>query len=147
MATTTFVPTDAGIGKHLSGIRPIDWASDDIKIMLLDAAPNPTTIEFVSTCRGDEVTGTNWAADGVALASKTATITTGPVVKWDAADVSVGTVTLTGAGATHCVVYKDTGSDATSPVLLTGVITGSFDPDAGTAAITFASNGLIAFGL
>jgi hypothetical protein len=61
---------------------------------------------------GNEVTGTNWAAGGQALASKTVSVlvagsqTTGAAVAFDAADVVVASVTI--ANAYGDLIYDNT---------------------------------------
>lgn len=86
----------------------IDWDTDDIKVVLVDGADytvNLTTHEFLS----DVPSGARVATSGN-LASKT--VTAGVA---DAADVTFSTVT--GDASEILVIYKDTGSAATSRLI------------------------------
>lgn len=97
---------DKGREKFLTGA--ISWSSDDIKVVLVDAADytvNLSTHEFLS-----DVTSGGRVATSGNLASKT---TTAGVA--DAADVTFSAVT--GDVSEALVIYKDTGSAATSPLI------------------------------
>lgn len=97
---------DKGREKFLTGA--VSWSSDNIKTVLVDAADytvNLTTHEFLS----DVASGGRVATSGN-LASKT---TTAGVA--DAADVVFSAVT--GDQSEALVIYKDTGSAATSPLI------------------------------
>lgn len=86
----------------------IDWTADDIKVVLVDAADytvNLATHEFLSDVPG----GARVATSGN-LASKTSTAGVA-----DAADVTLTAVT--GDPSEALVIYKDTGSAATSPLI------------------------------
>ena len=97
---------DLGREKFLRGA--INWASDNIKIVLVDAADytvNLATHEFLS----DIAVGGRVATSGN-LTGKT---TTAGVA--DASDVTLTAVT--GDPSEALVIYKDTGSAATSPLI------------------------------
>jgi len=97
---------DKGREKFLTGA--ISWSSDNIKVVLVDAADytvNLSTHEFLS----DVASGGRVATSGN-LASKT---TIAGVA--DAADVTFTAVT--GDQSEALVIYKDTGSAATSPLI------------------------------
>lgn len=97
---------DLGREKFLTGA--INWASDNIKIVLVDAADytvNLATHEFLS----DIAVGGRVATSGN-LTGKT---TTAGVA--DASDVTLTAVT--GDPSEALVIYKDTGSAATSPLI------------------------------
>lgn len=97
-----------GRQKFLDG--DIDWAVHDIKVCLVRSyTPNTATHEFLTDVTGGGG-GTIVATSGN-LASKTSTGGTA-----DAADVTFSTVTA-GAACAHLVVYRDTGSSATSPLI------------------------------
>lgn len=85
-----------------------DWDTDTIKAALIDAGaytPNLVTDKFYSAIAGGAI-----IAAGVALASKTVTLGVA-----DAADVTFALVT--GVSIEYIVIYKDTGSSATSRLL------------------------------
>jgi len=92
--------------KFLNG--DIDWTNDDIKAVLVDSADysvNLATHEFLS----DVPSGGRVATSGN-FSSKT---TTAGVA--DAADLALSAVT--GDPSEAVVIYKDTGSAATSPLI------------------------------
>lgn len=97
---------DLGREKFLTGA--ISWSSDTIKLGLIDTAsytPAQSTDEFLN----DIGAGMRTAISG-ALASKT---TTAGVA--DAADVTLSSVS--GSTSEILVIFKDTGSAATSPLI------------------------------
>lgn len=86
----------------------INWASDNIKVVLVDATytPNTATDQFLS-----DIAGGKRVATSGNLASKTDTAGVA-----DAADVTFTAVS--GAAVNYVVIYKDTGSAASSPLIL-----------------------------
>jgi hypothetical protein len=97
---------DKGREAFLSGT--ISWSSDNIKVVLVDAADytvNLSTHQFLS-----DVASGGRVATSANLASKT--VTAGVA---DAADVTFSAVT--GDQSEALVIYKDTGSAATSPLI------------------------------
>lgn len=96
--------------------RRVDWAGDTIKVALVTStfSPNQDTHDFFDDVT-NEITGTGYTAGGVALATKTATYdaSTNEVrLKSDPALWTAATFT-----ARRAILYKDTGSAATSPLL------------------------------
>lgn len=86
----------------------IDWAADNIKVVLVDTNDYTVSIdthEFLS----DVASGARVATSSN-LASKTSTLGVA-----DAADVTLSAVT--GDQSEALVIYKDTGSAATSPLI------------------------------
>lgn len=86
----------------------VNWSSDNIKVVLVDAADytvNLATHQFLS-----DITGVGRVATSGNLASKT--VAAGVA---DAADVTFTAVT--GDQSEALVIYKDTGSAATSPLI------------------------------
>jgi|SRR3954467_12943467 len=97
---------DKGREKFLTGA--VSWSSDNIKVVLVDNADytvNLSTHEFLS-----DVASGGRVATSANLSSKT---TTAGVA--DAADVTFTAVT--GDQSESLVIYKDTGSAATSPLI------------------------------
>jgi hypothetical protein len=95
-------------GKASFATAAINWTGDTIKVVLVDNGAytvNLTTHQFLS----DIPSGARIATSG-ALSGKTATNGV-----CDAADVTIPTVS--GASIESIVVYKDTGSAATSNLL------------------------------
>jgi hypothetical protein len=96
----------------------VDWTADTIKVALASSSytPNQDTDDFFDDVEANEVTGTNWSAGGQTLANKTATYDAASnTVRLDADDISVATVTVT--GARYAVIYKSTGTSSTSALL------------------------------
>lgn len=97
---------DKGREKFLNA--DIDWSADNIKVLLVDAADytvNLTTDEFHSDIPSGAIVATSGN-----LASKTATAGVA-----DAADVTLTTVT--GDESEALVIFKDTGTSSTSPLI------------------------------
>jgi hypothetical protein len=96
---------DKGRQKFLEG--SIAYLSDTIKLLLATSSytRNLTTDEFVTDVPGGDI-----VVRSGAFASKTSTAGVA-----DAADVTMTAVT--GSAASQIVLYKDTGSDATSPLI------------------------------
>lgn len=92
----------------------IDFDTDTIKVMLTTSSytPNQDTHDYVDDIT-NEVSGTGYTAGGATLASKTNTISTN-VNTLDAADVTWSSSTIT---ARYGVIYKDTGTPSTSPLI------------------------------
>jgi hypothetical protein len=94
-----------------------DLVNDTIKVMLLTDT-HTTDIdahEYIDDVSANEVSGTGYVAGGATLANKTVTKdNTDDEGVFDADDVTWSTSTIT---ARYAVVYKDTGTPATSPIL------------------------------
>lgn len=86
----------------------LDWASDNIKAVLVDTAAYEVSID-TDDYLADIPEGDRIATSGN-LASKTSTLGVA-----DAADVTFSTVT--GDVSEAIVIYKDTGDAATSPLI------------------------------
>ena len=104
--------------KLLTQANAIDFddAGTTIKVMLVTSsyAPNQDTHDFVDDVT-NEVSGTGYTAGGDALASKTVTLdTTNDRAEFDATDTTWSTSTITARAA---VLYKDTGTPSTSPLI------------------------------
>src|SRR3546814_6691410 len=66
------------------------WEAEDNKVLLVNDTETPdfTADDFRNDVTANEVTGTNWAAGGVALTGTEITLS-GGVLTYDATDVSV----------------------------------------------------------
>lgn len=118
--------------------KEIDFNSDAIKAMLSSSSYTPDVdLHDYKNDVTNEVTGTNWAAGGVTLASCTVTVVgASNRVKFSAADVAQGNVTLTGGRV--LTIYDGTpGTDATRPVIGTVVFDGDLSPSGATLSIDF----------
>ena len=86
----------------------INWLTDTVKVLLVDAGaytPNVSTHHFLA-----DIQVSSRIAGPVTLTSKT---TTGGAA--DAADVTFTSVS--GASIEMIIIYKDTGTEATSPLI------------------------------
>lgn len=94
----------------------IDYDTDALKVLLVsaDQSGNLNTHDFRDDIT-QEVTGTNYTAGGVALASVTVTAS-GGVATFDAADVTYSNVTI--AAIRGSIVYKNVGTAATDPLAI-----------------------------
>ena len=95
----------------------IDLDTDTIKVMLLDSnhSNNADTQEFIDDVSANEVSGTGYTAGGATLANKAVTQdNTDDEGVFDADDVSWAASSIT---ARYAVIYKDTGTPATSPII------------------------------
>ena len=104
-ASGLFVPTFLDI---LDGTQlAVNTASDTFKVAMItnSSTPNFDTHDDWSDLSGNEVSGTNYSAGGVALASVTLTGSSGTIT-FDAADSSWSTSTISNARA--AVIYDDT---------------------------------------
>lgn len=101
-------------GKIMDG--SIDLDTDTIKAALCTSSftPNIDTMVFFSDIT-NEVSGTGYTAGGATLAGKTITVdTTNDRAYFDATDVTWTSSTIT---ARYIVLYKSTGTPATSPLI------------------------------
>lgn len=126
-------------GGTASGSVPIDFLSDTIKCALTTSTfvPTQATNQWFSDVT-NEVSGTGYSAGGAALASKTVAVAS-LVATLGCANVSWTTSTIT---ARIAVIYKDTGTAGTSPLI--GYIDFGADviSSAGTFQITINGSGL-----
>jgi hypothetical protein len=125
--------------KLLTGADLIDFETDDIYLALVDNTytPDRTADEYWSTPQANEITGAGYTAGGILLSSVTVDVdATGHFAYFDAADVSWDPSTIT---ARYGVLYRSTGTPATSP--LVGYIDFGSDESsvAGPFALTFAA--------
>ena len=113
-----WIPFDAAKSSQMTGspAAAVNFATggDTLKVMLSTASyvPDQTAHQFKSSVT-NEVTGGNYTAGGVTLASKTATITS-HVFAFDSADLTWLQHATGFSNARIAIMYKSTGVDATS---------------------------------
>lgn len=131
---------------HLKGIEQaflgnIDMENDTIKLAFMAPAytPNAGTHSFYSDISASIASGST----DQTLTNVDIRIDTGNVrVEMDADDVSVASQTFT---TDKVLIYKDTGSASTSPIIATiDIAEGTLSPVSGTITITFNAEGLFA---
>lgn len=120
----------------------IDHDADTIKVMLVTSSytPDADTHTFKDDVT-NEVSGTGYTAGGETLASKTVTQdNTDNEGVFDAADVTWSTSTITARAA---VMYKDTGTASTSPVMVYFDFGSDQSSSAGDFTIQWGSEGIV----
>lgn len=119
----------------------IDWLSDTVNVMLATAyTANQDTHSFKGDLGATEVSNACYTARGKALASKTLAASSNTVT-FDAADTSWTSCTT--LSASYAIIYKDSGTDSTSP-LMGWVDFGGAQANSGTGTwkITWAAAGI-----
>lgn len=98
--------------------KEIDFDTDTVKVVHLKNTytPSQTTHAYYSDVNTHVVTGTNITAGGQAVASKTVTLVT-LTQQFDAADTTFTNITTNSPHIRYSVVYVDTGTAATSPLI------------------------------
>lgn len=142
MAITASGVFGLSLEKALNDTLGKSWEAEDNKISLISdsATPNFDTMDFWNDLVANEVTGTNWAAGGVALTGTEITLSSG-VLTFDATDVSVASTTITGAMAS--VLRTNVGSDATDQLIMLHDFVNAVSTVNGTFAITWNASGLL----
>lgn len=103
----------------LSGANPVDWDTDTIKVALCTSSytPDQDAHDFFNDITNELSTANGYTAGGATLSASAPTYDTASnEIRLDAADVS-WTATESGITARYAIVYKSTGSAATSPLL------------------------------
>jgi hypothetical protein len=139
MATGTWVPYDLTFEKVFNGTLDLH-SNANLYWMFTSSShtPNRATHDFEADLT-NIVSGTNLSSSGIALASPVISLSTN-VIKWDATDLSVPTVTATGIRNIH-LVDKTSGNSATNSLIMFCTLDGDISPSAGTLAITLDANG------
>lgn len=122
----------------------IDLDTDTIKVALVTSSytPNQDTHDFFDDVT-NEVSGTGYTAGGAALANKAVTAdNTDNEGVLDADDVTWPTSTITARGA---VIYKDTGTASTSPIICYIDFGSDKSSSAGNFTIAWPSEGILNF--
>ena len=128
--------------KKVIGEAGLNWASDTIKVILIDdtIAPNIDTHEYYDDITTELTTGDGYTAGGATLADCAITRDdTADHSEYDATDVTWGSSTIT---ARYGIVYKDTGTPATSPLICYMDFTENKSSSAGDFKITWHADGV-----
>lgn len=119
---------------------------DPLKLALYDNTVTPSQdtdpMEYnVAPWATGEVTGTNWAAGGVALTSNALTLLAGTGLKFAAANVSVASTTIA-TGAYGCLIY-DTQTGLANRAIVAVYFGGTgYTTNNGTFGITWNASGI-----
>lgn len=121
------------------------WGSDDTYLALASSSytPDIDAHDYWNDVVANEVTGTNWAANGQQADGETLSlVTANNDVEFDITDESVASVTL--SDGKHLIVYSRTpGTDATRELLFYATFDTALAPAGGTLLLDFATTGLI----
>lgn len=121
----------------------IDLEADTMKFMLLDSN-HTTDIDaqvFIDDVSTNEVSASgSYSAGGATLTVTSSTDDTNDLGQMDAADFSFTSATIS---ADFGVLYKDTGTPSTSPIVAIYDFGGTISCTTGTFSVTVNTNGLI----
>jgi hypothetical protein len=122
--------------------KEIDWDTDTIKVMLCTSTYTPDQDAHIyKSSVTNEVTGTGYTAGGATLASKTITYTgASNTITLDAADVTWSSSTIT---ARYAVIYDDTGTASTSPLIAYVDFGADVSSSGGNFTITWDATGIV----
>lgn len=111
-----WVPYDNHKTRQYNG-NAINFSSDTIKLMLVSSSytPSQTSHVFKSDLTG-EVSGTGYTARGTAVVNKTLTMASNTLT-FDFDDITFSQSASGFSNARYAILYKDTGVDATSPLI------------------------------
>lgn len=135
-----FVPTFLDVFDTTQLALDLDLETHKIALFNNSITPNYSTDTAygVGSYATNEVSGTGWAAGGVAVTTTTFTESPAGTLMFDAADVSVATTTLTNA---RCgLIYADVLAGNNAIVLVN--FGADYSTVAGTFAITWAAGGI-----
>lgn len=120
----------------------IDLDTHTIKCALLTSSYTPSQAhDYFNDVSANEVSGTGYTAGGATLAGKSVSYNTGTgVFSFDAADVSWSSSTIT---ARYAVIYRDTGTGSTSPLLCYVNFGADQSSVSGTFTLTFNASGIV----
>ena len=142
----TLTPFDNLIKKLMNG-GGIDLDTDTIKVMLITSAEtiSESGDDFIDDVSANEVTpGGNYAAGGSALANKTVSGPTAGVSTFDADDLTWAQHASNPTNARQAVIYKDTGTPSTSPVIAFGTLAAAdIDMTAGDLTLQWNASGIL----
>lgn len=126
--------------------KKIDWTADDIRLALATSSyiPDQDAHDYWDDVVANEATGTNWAANGVALGTLAKSYdAANNRQKLTAANLSIATVTVTWR---YGIIYDRTpGTDATRPLIGYLDWGSSQSLAAETFALDWSANGAVSF--
>jgi hypothetical protein len=130
-----------GLLKLLDG--SVVYGTDDTYLALASSSYTPDigAHDFWNDVVANEVTGTNWAANGQQADGETLSlVTANNDVEFDITDESVATVTL--SDGKHVILYSRTpGTDATRELIGYATMDTALAPAGGTLLLDFATTG------
>lgn len=121
----------------------IDFDTDTFKVMLLDSdyTIDVDTHDMIDDVSADEISGAGYTAGGATVSGLAVTQdNTDNEGVFDANDISWVTATFT---ARYAVLYKDTGTPSTSPLVCVWDFGTDKSASGGTFQLTFAAEGVL----
>lgn len=133
-------------GAGLSSV-PVDFDTDTIKVIILKNTHTPdasasTTQEHLDDISADEVATATAYTGAITLGSKTVGVS-GSVVTFDAADINIAADAGGFTDGRHIVIYKDTGTPSTSPLIATGDLGADKSLQTGSLDFLWGAGGII----
>jgi hypothetical protein len=121
------------------------WGTDDLYLALASSSytVDIDAHDFWADVVANEVTGTNWAANGQQADGETLSlVTANNDVEFDITDEVVASVTLT--DGKHVILYSRTpGTDATRELVGYATMDTALAPQGGTLTIDFSASGFV----
>lgn len=93
----------------------LDWLNDTIKVILVDVKQADETVIYDLDLAADQYLSDVPVAARIATATLASKTATGGVA--DAADITLSAVSNGGKACEALILYKDTGSESTSPLI------------------------------
>lgn len=131
------------LGDNAQISTAVDLEADTLKFMLLTSSHtiNIDTDVFIDDVSANEVSASGtYSAGGLSVTPTATTDDTNDLGQLDATDMSATSATITAA---YGILYKDTGTPATSPIICEYDFGGDVSSTAGTFTVTVNSSGLI----
>lgn len=144
-ASGLFIPTFMDVLDTTQLALDLDLETHKLALFSNGITPNfsTDTAYGVAPYNANEVSGTNWAAGGVALTGTALSESPTGSLMWDATDVSVASTTLTAARC--ALIYADALAGNNAIVLVN--FGADYSTSNGTMAIQWASGGIFAIDL
>lgn len=144
MAITAFWYGPGLLGQYsTTAARRVDWDADTIKVSLHTSSysPDQDTHDFFNDATNELGAGAGYTAGGETLTTSAPAYDTGTnTLRLDAADVTWSAATFT---CRYAVIYKDTGTAATSPLLGWVDFGGDESVTSGTFQIVWDTDGCL----
>lgn len=118
-----------------------DFLADTIKMWISTNSYTYSAAHDFANDLTSEVTGTNYTAGGMTLANKS-TSSADPCV-WDADDVAIAQSGAGFSNGRNLVIYKDTGTPSTAPLICRFGASADFGNVSGPLTIQWAATGII----
>ena len=125
-----------------TSISPINHKTDTLKLALVTSSytPDIDAHDFFDDITNEVAASGSYAAGGATLSVTTSVDTTDDEGVLDATDITFTTFTGT---ARYAILYKSTGSAATSPLIAVIDLGQDYTATGGPFALTFSSEGII----